>query len=296
MLIKDNNINEYEKNGLTIFRKLLPKDEVNAWRELIKKEEKIFHKGRVFDNNEFYSHLIYKKDFIKKVLLKSKIIEAIKKILGNEIYYFGDSSLNLSSNEEYKKTGIFHIDAKGDSSDPYTSSYKMIRVGIYLQNTKDFSGTLKYRIGSHKQLCFKNSKIFIKQIIQFIKGRRSLKSFARGKIANLNTEVGDVAIWNLRLHHCGNSRRNRFFPKKTLHPWFDRNLPDYLFLPVEKRRLVFFSVFAAKSAELESYIQNRLSNNYNLSFYKNSGLSFSEAEQIFSTHGVNLINTENYNK
>lgn len=294
----ENHIKEYKKNGLTVFKNIFSENEIDTWRKTIETEEKMFSEDILDSNRDFYSHLIFNKGFLDKVLLNEKIINLVKKILGEEIYFFGDASLNRRRGVELSKTGHFHVDSKNDIQDPYTSNYRIIRVGIYLQDIKNFSGGLKIRIGSHRHLCLKGGiNSLITQTIKFVKGKRSIKSFGLGKISNLDTQPGDVAIWNLRLHHCGNSKRNKFFPSIALHPWLDRNLPESFFCPIEKRRLVFFAIFASKSSlnsELHSYLINRLDGTRNLSFYKNSGLKFEEAEKLFKYRGVNLINTENY--
>jgi hypothetical protein len=290
-----NFMNEVDVNGLSVIKGLLSQEEVQNFRDTILREEKNFTKDTLDENREFYAHLIFKKNFIKKILLNPQIIKYVKDILGDDICFFGDSSLNKREGDKYTNTGNFHVDSKSDDDDPATTEYKILRVGVYLQDTKNYSGGLKIRWGSHKHICFKGGvRSILYSIKKLLNGQRTLSSFKLGKMHNLEILPGDVAFWNLRLHHCGNSKRNRFFPDICLHPFLDRNLPKSMFLPLEKRRLVFFSMFGVPSKELNNYLANRLDGNRNFSFWKNLGITYTEAASLFKERGVQLIDIDNF--
>lgn len=287
-------LNDVDINGIGVIKGLLSQEEIKNCRDIILNEEKKFTEDTTDANREFYSHLIFKKNFIEKILLNPQIIKYVKDILGDDICFFGDASLNRREGDEYTNTGNFHVDSKSDDDDPATTEYKILRVGVYLQNTKNFSGGLKIRWGSHKHICFKGGlKSFLYSLKKLLKGQRTISSFKLGKMHNIEILPGDVAFWNLRLHHCGNSKRNKFFPNICLHPFLDRNLPKSLFLPLEKRRLVFFSMFGVQSKELKNYLANRLDGTRNFSFWKHCGLSFSEAASLFEKRGVKLLDVDN---
>ena len=76
-----------------------------------------------------------------------------------------------------------------------------------MQNISDYSGGLKIRPKSHNSFCINNFKQLIKNI------------FKRNSMFNLNfihkniqpnLNVGDLIVWNLRLHHSGASWRYKF--------------------------------------------------------------------------------------
>ena len=71
----------------------------------------------------------------------------------------------------------------------WSEDYKMIRIGVYLQDHDKFSGGVKLEEGSHK--------------LPFNKGKRVLA----------DTKAGDVVVWDLRTYHSGNSVKIKTFSK-----------------------------------------------------------------------------------
>ena len=294
---------KYIKDGYTIYRNMFSVSEIDNWRSIIENEEKSFYENdKQYDSfdldRSFFSHLVYNKDFLNRIILHPNVVGAVKELLGQNICFYGDASLNRRLGKNFGKTGKFHVDSKNDDNDPATTDYKIVRVGIYLNDIRNFSGGLKIRIGSHKQLCLKNGlKSFIYQLRKLKKGLRTIGSFKMGSMANFDMTPGDVGIWNLRLHHCGNSKRNKILPNLTLHPWLDRNLPSSFFLPLQKRRMVVFFQFGVNSPELVSYLKNRLSDGKrNFTFYEHVGLSFEETKKLFAERGVELFDIDKFYK
>jgi hypothetical protein len=118
--------------------------------------------------------------------------------------------------------------------------------------------------------------------ILFTKTRYNLNSLKLGKSVNLELEQGDVVVWNLRTHHCGTSRRLKLFPKICLQPFFERMLPQYLFLPTQYKQ-DRCSIFA-------SFAKNDL-NNANILGYLNKKANSKKINQIKSNS--NLLNRLN---
>ena len=62
---------------------------------------------------------------------------------------------------------------------------------------------------------------------------------------NVDTEPGDVVIWNLRTCHSGNALRLKYFKNITLSPFFENSLYRHfqIFLSqVKKKELLFFQL------------------------------------------------------
>lgn len=73
-----------------------------------------------------------------------------------------------------------------------------------------------------------------------------LNSLNLGKGINVETEEGDIVVWNLRTHHAGMSRRLKLFPKLCLWPILDKLLTNKFFLPFQYKneRIALFCSFA----------------------------------------------------
>ena len=98
----------------------------------------------------------------------------------NKTTYFGNSSIFYGKNLGLNN---FHIDARNDE-ESYSSSYPLYRFAIYLQNHKDNSGGIKFRVKSKKLLIrFYPFNEFIKTLKKFVKNGFPIRDiFFRGNI------------------------------------------------------------------------------------------------------------------
>ena len=198
---------------------------------------------------------------IDDFILNEKFLTPIKKILDNNIVYFGDSALHCKPNER-----MFHKDSRGDKLDPSISSYKIYRVGIFLQDHYSFSGGIKFRKGSHKKLNFRLSTI--KKILT---GKAKLKTFFNfGKIVNARTKIGDIVVWNLRTDHSGGAVINKLFPNLGVLPLIDELTPKFLKKPENQKRMAIFSSFGSESIELENYLNYKVNDKRYSEHWQNS--------------------------
>lgn len=218
--------------------------------------------------NELDKYEIFLDEDVQNLILNEKLINIIKEILDtNKLLYYSDSSIVNHKNPFNNRNG-FHNDARGeDQNISYEEEYPIIRVGIYFENYKNFSGGLKIKRKSHKYFIFNFRRIipdtFRLLKIIFTKTRYTLKSLKLGKSINLELEEGDIVIWNLRTHHCGTSRRLKLFPKICLQPFFEKLLPKFLFLPTqyEENRCAIFTTFAKNdlnNSNIFGYVQKKL--------------------------------------
>ena len=204
-------------------------------------------------NKDMLKYEILSDKDVQKIILNKELIKSIKQILNaNNLLYYSDSSV-VNHIDPFKNRNGFHIDARGeDQNISYDEEYPIIRVGVYFEDYKNFSGGLKVKKKSHKYFIFNFRRIMADTLrvlkILFTKSRYGLSSLKLGKSINLELEQGDVVIWNLRTHHCGTSRRLKLFPKICLQPFLERILPKILFLPTqyEQDRCSMFATFAKK--------------------------------------------------
>ncbi len=245
---------EFLKKGFIHIKSLYDKNRIRELRDICIKNS----------NNDNEVLIL---DFTKELLLHPKLISKIKQILNSEkILYYSDSSI-INHEFPFKATNGFHNDARfEDESIPFKEEYPLIRVGIYFEDYKKFSGGLKIKEKSHNHFSFnlrakrENTVKLIKILLG--KSRYDYSALKLGKKINLELEEGDVVIWNLRTHHCGVSRRLKIFSNLCLQPNIEKIIPNIFFLPTqyEKNRCSIFSTFAKndlKNKNIFNYVKNK---------------------------------------
>ena len=242
-MLQINKVREkYLKDGFVVIKSFFKKEHIQALRpKMIEFAET--HKKK---DNE-----ILLNENVRELLLNKDLFRIIREILNSKnILYFSDSSV-VNHQNPFESTNGFHHDARGeDLETPYDDEYPVIRLGIYFENYKDFSGGLKIKRKSHKYFCFNFRRIFgsLNNLfkILFTKKRYKLSSLILAKSLNLDLEEGDIVIWNLKTHHCGTSRRLKLFPNYCLQPNLEKLLPSFFYLPTQysKNRCSIFATYA----------------------------------------------------
>ena len=169
------------------------------------------------------------KEKLYPILLDDRILEIARTILGsNDLVYFGDSSFQIGTGlRGFHRDNIDRTDLNGPD---WKGEYTLIRLGIYLQNHKHYSGGLKIKAGSHKH--------------------------ADGKAVFVGNEVGDVALWSLKTLHSGNAVRLRCFPEFSINKAGRESMvPGFLKKDQEHERISLFMTFALRSSHLDRFIQ-----------------------------------------
>ena len=245
--------NSYLENGYIVLKSIFPSEYISGIRNTV---IDISSKDNTKDDSGY--ELLLNED-LRNLLLNEKLIKSIKEILATEeLLYYSDSGILLRDNP----TEIFdryHNDARGeDINVSNQEEYPIVRLGIYFHDTKKFSGGIKIREKSHKYILFKKGYKDILKAIKLLLFNKfySLNSLKLGKGINIETEEGDVVIWNLRTHHAGMSRRLKLFPKLCLWPLFDRLLPSNFFLPFQYKneRVALFCSFAKNDLDNQSIV------------------------------------------
>ena len=150
-MVEQNNLRtDYLTNGYLVIKSIFTKEYISNLREkmiLLSRKDPKDHEFLLDEN-------------VQNILLNEKLINIIKQILDtNKILYFGDSGV-VNHKEPFKNRNGYHNDARGeDQNIPYELEYPIIRVGIYFENSKDFSGGLKIKKKSHKYFIFNFRRI-----------------------------------------------------------------------------------------------------------------------------------------
>lgn len=228
----------FDKNGYEIVRNVFTNNEIEDLRELVyqslNQDIKNGYASKVVSPNNAERHknvyytigdLLIKP--LSKLLLDTRILEIAKVILGGNPTYFGESNYQVGVGDRgFHRDGVDRIFPIGTD---WEEDYKIVRIGVYLQDHDKCSGGLKVQEGSHKK--------------------------AKGKRVLLDSRAGDVAVWDLRTYHSGNSVRLKLFPNIPLGTRIENRLPNYLIIEEEKERIGCFMVFGLNNKHLKKHIE-----------------------------------------
>lgn len=259
---------KFDKDGYALIEKAFSEKEIENMRKLVYEQYEIdSKKGLTFQLSHLPTKAKYAKgDLLSKeklfsVLLDDRILNVARAVLGsNDIVYFGDSSYQIG-------TGLrgFHRDCldRTDLSAPdWQSEYTLIRVGIYLQNHKDYSGGLKVKQGSHVN--------------------------ADGKVVFIDNEVGDVATWSLKTIHSGNAVRFKWFPNLSIDKGEGR-VPAFMKKDEPKERISLFMTFGLKGFHLDRYIKEYELKREDTKEHLKSSIFSQQALDLAKSKGVEVL-------
>lgn len=169
-----------------------------------------------------------------------RLLAIARHLLGHkDIVYFGDGGYAVLGHnyEAGKDVGGWHRDNtdRSDMEAPdWKGRYSLIRFGFYLQDHHYTSGGLIVRRESHNRIL------------------RGWKSHLYDRY--LNTGIGDVGVWSMRIQHAGLGRCIRGLPRLALGPYLQRRLPEFLQAPFPKQeRTGFWISYAINDSHLERH-------------------------------------------
>lgn len=233
----------FDNNGYAIYRNVFNQNEIQEFRDLVKKsldQDLKLERAEFVDAGEksvYYTHgdMIIKP--ISKLLFDKRIVNIANEIIGKTPCYFGEGNYQVGVGDRGFHRDMVDEILDGISTRKYLhgpdweDDYKMIRIGVYLQDHDKFSGGVKLEKGSNK--------------LPFSKGKRVLA----------DTKAGDVVVWDLRTFHSGNSVRLKLFPNLPLGCRIENILPDSFVIPEPKERNSVFMVFGADNKHLDRHIE-----------------------------------------
>ncbi len=253
----------FDNEGYVLIPKVFSASEIEQFRKLayeqyeIDKSKKLdFTISSMPTKAKYNKGDLLSKEKLHPILLDDRILKIARAILGSDdIIYFGDSTYQIG-------TGIrgFHrdnIDRTDFNGPDWKGKYTLIRMGIYLQNHKDYSGGLKIKTGTHKK--------------------------SDGKAVFVGSVEGDVVVWDLKTLHSGNAVRLKLFPNFSINKGGREGMvPAFLKKDQEHERISLFMTFALKSSHLDRYI-----NEYSL---KRQDTLENLRASVFSSTALELAN------
>ena len=200
------------------------------------------------------------------LIFNKKIIKIVKQILGENICYFGESNMQSGEGDRGFHSDNRIVDRENPDGEDWKGEYPLIRIGLYLNDTRGYSGGVKIMPKSHKMPTSK---------------------FKRGFV-NVSSNLGDIVIWKFTTTHSGNFKRLKFFNNLCLHPrvedyipsWLEKHNPD-------KRRGVFFT-YGAEGEHLSRYLNYIRNRQDYVRYFRYSGTSLDVKELSIKT-GIKII-------
>ena len=224
----------FQREGYLLIRSVFSSAEVEAMRRgIVDEGEKAIQTGRVLKSAT--GEVVPVGDIagvagLESLLFDPRLVQIARVLLGTpDIVYFGDSGLMIGGAlRGFHKDNTCRDDA---SHTDWQSWYGLVRMGIYLQDHRRYSGGLKLRVGSHLHA-----------------------DLTTGKILAVPSEPGDVVVWSLRTTHSGHAARMRWLPNLGIQPRFEFRLPSRLLRPEPCKRLAIFMTYGSPGPHLDNYI------------------------------------------
>lgn len=225
----------FDRDGYLVVKNVFTAEEIKQLRDAAYQQYKIdqlknlsFQIPNLPTKAKYAKGDLLSKELLHKTLLDERILKIARTILGqDDLIYFGDSSYQIGTGlRGFHRDNIDRTDLTGPD---WQGDYTLVRIGIYLQDHKNYSGGLKIKLGTHKN--------------------------ADGKPVFVDSEVGDVALWSLKTIHSGNAVRLKLFPNYSINTSGKENMiPAFLKKEEQQERISLFMTFALKSKHLDRYI------------------------------------------
>tara|TARA_A100001011_G_scaffold391829_2_gene478117 strand:+ start:2063 stop:2965 length:903 start_codon:yes stop_codon:yes gene_type:complete len=180
----------YEQKGYVVIKNVLNNSEIQNLRKLVKK---YFIKRK--DENRINVSSCYRKPEITKLVLNKKLLKACRQIIGKQ-FFINELEVQYNSFPENSKVPP-HYDGQSQKNDNFfkSSSYKALKLGIYLQDTCDiYGGGINVVPNTHKYFPFKS------KLQRFENLFKKLSSLLAKKV---NIKAGDAILFNHKLLHRG---------------------------------------------------------------------------------------------
>ncbi|MDP3792391.1 MAG: phytanoyl-CoA dioxygenase family protein [bacterium] len=224
-LLSEKDVKKFHKDGFLLIKNAFSDGEVGKIRSTIDdltdsedaKGNIIWPTGR--STRIFVGDVLGKKG-LDWLILDDRIVATAKQLLGTEkIAYFGESSVQIGVASSRRG---FHRD-NTDRQNPKAPDWKeegssIIKMGVYLQDHKKYSGGLKVRVGSH----------LVSDFIDPNNYDVNNEEQGKGKNYNIPSKSGDIMVWSMRLAHSANFSRLKLLPNLCLSPRWETRVEKKL--------------------------------------------------------------------
>lgn len=258
---------ELKKNGWVLIKNFFDEDLCNELR----------NSAHLSAENGLAGADILSNKYLSNLFLNNKLINLLTDIIGQKPVYFGDSTFQIASLAGGIQNG-FHkdcVDRKNSSGIDWEDDYSIIRIGIYLQDHKNYSEGLVVRDKSHKS-----------------------SNLSIGKKINVPSKPGDLVIWFLTTTHAGNAKRIKIidYPvlmsndeSSKLSRKLYHKLPKSFIMPSQKDRIAIFATFGKDDRHLKRYINYLKYRLYMVKILKKINFDQDVVSKINSNNNLSII-------
>lgn len=248
--LTEDQIRQFWKQGYLLVKGVFSAAEIHRFRELVTRvqlrtsgtaESLILPRSGVIN---IVGDMLGKRELkeVDYIILDQRLLACVKDLLGDRLAYTGESAMLIG--EGTRGWHKDNVDRARPGGEDWQGKYDVVRCGIYLQDHSRHSGGLKVKVGSHEHVSRWHRD-------GTWGGRLSLGA---GLATNVDSEPGDVVIWNLRTTHSGNVVRLRGLPRFPLLPLLESRVPRALRVPEAATRMFVVCTFGAPGRHLDNYI------------------------------------------
>ncbi|OYU85253.1 MAG: hypothetical protein CFE24_02825 [Flavobacterium sp. BFFFF2] len=264
--MESNNTSELKKNGWLLIKNFFDPSYCDELRAACYESTAAGFGGTDLLSNKYLNSLF----------LHEKLMALLTELIGEKPIYFGDSTYQIASVEGGILTG-FHKDSM-DRNNPegldWRPDYSLIRIGIYLQDHKNYSEGLVVRSQSHRTTDLKF-----------------------GDKINVPSEKGDLIVWYLTTTHTGNAKRIKGTDKALLMNDSKNNIfgslyRKYLKLkvqPSQTDRVAMFATFAKNDKHLERYLKYLKHRAYMVAAWKKCNYDNEMLQKIKAQNALEVV-------
>lgn len=191
-------IESFRENGFVIVRNILTIKEVKNIRDFILEKIYFNDSPNLYNNPNifFAAENVLSYPEVYRIPFRKKVVDTLRMIHGQELFYHSDLHV------QYNMFGLpgWHTDCDTEIPAAYLlePGYKFAKCGIYLQdNTPEWGGGIGVFPEGHKFPL----RSGIPKVDFFFKKLR-VKLLRNFKKLDIDTEAGDMVIFDSRLPHC----------------------------------------------------------------------------------------------
>lgn len=283
MGLPDTDAERFWKDGYLLVKRVFSTTEIEAARQNI---EEILRTegGRAAADAVVGERDLLSYPGLARWVYDERVLHVVKQVLGaEEPIYFGDSSFQTGRGDRGWHKDNRHGDRFDHSGLDWNGRYPLVRVGIYLQDHAHHSGGLGIRVGSHRPFWAAQAPL--------PSSVRKRATSMHGRPILVDSEPGDLVIWNLRTTHTGNSVRLKPLPRLKLSARNEARIPSWLRIEEERKRAAMFATFAAKSAHLDRYVDYLKTRAYAKDLWQKARVT-DEVREAAGKNGLTVMKVE----
>jgi hypothetical protein len=204
------NLNYFDEAGHLLVRNVFDTETISRWRKRFRDELQLRNSRLLVDGIITFPEM-------REALSNARLMDVLRTLLGKPFVVLPLTSV------DHNRYGQFHKDTTGAEMGGWSyhkdEKFRIVVVGIYLQDNNDYGGGLTLVSGSHRlpdpYVALIKRKHQVREITDRSFIRRTLKRLSGGRLFTwqntrlteaagavaVPTKAGDVLIWDKRIVH-----------------------------------------------------------------------------------------------